>query len=378
MSLIKRLIKATYLQAFFTLFKLFPVKKKRVLFSSFYGRQCSGDPKAIYEKLLSLKTEHELIWVLNKPGSLSIKAVNRYSLKHLFYLATCEFRIDNCQESHYLKPKSSTTYIQTWHGSPLKKIAQDLDDAFIAHKQDWLLDANYWDFLFAPSIEIAEIFSKAFKIDNKKVINTGNPRNEILGNSDTILMNKVKTSLNIPSTKKIILYAPTFRDDEQGKFYLKLSKDKIVNALGSDYLLLVRLHSNIKHLVNGSFDNENIMNVTEYDDIQELMLISDILITDYSSVFFDFAITEKPMLFYPYDIDKYKNTLRGFYFDYQSTVPGKVVYDEDSLIEAILKLESKEYKESELNGVKLFNQKFNENKVDSINILKQVGLLDEA
>ena len=378
MSLIKSLIKTSYLKLVFSLFKLFPVKQGRVLFSSFYGRQCSGDPKAIYEKLLSLDTHHELIWVMNKPSNVRARTVKRYSLSHLYYLATCEFRIDNCQESRHLTPKPATTYLQTWHGTPLKKIAQDLDDAFNAHKQDWLLDAQYWNYLLAPSSEIADIFSTAFKIERQKVLTTGNPRNELLTKKPLATVDKIKADLNIPQGKKVILYAPTFRDDEQGKFHLQLTHAKITERLGNNYVFLVRLHSNIKQLVNGKFDGQSMVDVTTYDDIQELMLISDLLITDYSSVFFDFAILQRPMIFYPYDIEKYKNKLRGFYFDYQTTVPGEVVYDEDTLLNTIIRLEQEEYKVKQINHIHNFNLKFNESEVDITRILNRIGLINET
>ena len=152
--------------------------------------------------------------------------------------------------------------------------------------------------------------------------------------------------------KKIILYAPTWRDDEfyekgQYKFSLRLNLDKLKESLGEEYILLVRTHYFIADKLDLSDYKGFAVDVSRYDDIAELYLISDILITDYSSVFFDFANLRRPILFYTYDLDKYQNMLRGFYIDIHTEVPGPLVFTTEEIIDKIKNIDklNEEYKE---------------------------------
>ena len=137
----------------------------------------------------------------------------------------------------------------------------------------------------------------------------------------------IKRKLNIPEGKKIILYAPTWRDDEyygrgEYKFSLKLNLGLLKKELGDDHIVLLRTHYFIADHLDTTGVEDFAINVSKYDDITELYLISDILITDYSSVFFDYANLRRPILFYTYDLDKYRDMLRGFYLDIEKDVPG--------------------------------------------------------
>jgi CDP-glycerol glycerophosphotransferase len=376
---LKELIKFFVLLPIFSFFKIFSINNKRVVFSSFYGKQYSGDPKALFKKLIEISSLYQTVWVYNRKNDLpdDLKdsiVVSRYSLKHLYFLATCKFRIDNCQESHFLKPKKDTVYIQTWHGTPLKKIAQDIKNtSFDRLKKDWLKDSSYWDFCISSSNKISRILSKAFKIEPQKILEVGYPRNDILLNYDVEYANRIKAELNITSDKKIVLYAPTFRDNDIECFQLKLDYDKIKESLADKYILLVRMHSNIKHINPSFFDSAFTFNVSNYNDIQDLYVISDVLITDYSSVFFDFAVLKKPIIFYPYDIDVYREKLRGFYFKYEDIVPGKIVLTEDDLITHLIHLFETN---TDLAKLELFNIEFNKiNNKSSEDILRTVGLI---
>lgn len=373
----KRFIKWIYLGQLFNLLKLFGVNPKRIIFSSFYGRQYSGDPKILYEVLHRIKNDdYEYIWVLNSTDNTNLlsntKTVSRYSLKHLFYLATSKYRIDNCQESKYLKPRKDTIYLQTWHGTPLKKIAQDIEDSsFDEVKKDWEKDSSYWTYLLSSSTQVSKLLSKAFLIDEEKIITLGYPRNDMLMNVSEEIKNKIFKKVGISTNKKVILYAPTFRDDEKDYFSIKLNLHNFISSLSDEYILLIRMHTNIKNKSVENFDKKNIYDVSLYDDIQELYAISDILVTDYSSVFFDYSLLQKPIIFYAYDLDKYKNVLRGFYFDYES-LPGVIVKSEVELYTCIKNIENYNY-----DKLIDFNHKFNEFQSDksTFQILEKVGLI---
>lgn len=366
----KEIVKFIYFFLIYRIFFIFPMKKNRIVFSSYYGKNYSCNPRMICEYMIKENLNYEIIYVLNQnnQNNQNIKFVKRGSLKYLFYFATSKYRISNCQESYYLKPRKGMIYLQTWHGIPLKKIAQDINGKeFDKIKKEWKIEANYWDYLIVSNEELNQLFKKAFGIEKCKIINCNYPRNEIFKESSRIP--KIKRELEnygLNKNKKIILYAPTFRDGEE-IFKLNLSK-KFIEEVTENYNFLFRAHSNIKN----SILHEKIIDVSKYDDINELYLIADILITDYSSVFFDFALLEKPMIFYPYDIIKYENILRGFYYPYNATVPGPIVFNEEELLSEILKVEKNFDKEK----IKKFNKKFNSNfNVNSIEkILKEIGI----
>lgn len=377
---IKKILGWLYLGQFYKLLKILPINKRKIIFSSFVGRQVSGNPKALYEKIIKLKKQYKCVWVYNDESyqfTKNTKVVKRFSFGHLYHLATAKYRIDDCVDSHYFKPRRGSIYLQTWHGTPLKKIANDKitnkDLSKNKKKKNTLLDTCYWDFLISPSDEVSNILSKAFNIDKKIIIKTGYPRNEILLDYTKQDKKEVLKNLKIKTNKKIILYAPTFRDDEKDSFNLKLNYNKLFERLSQDYIILIRMHSNVEEVENNFFDGEFTFNVSSYDDVQELYIISDLLITDYSSVFFDYALLERPMLFYAYDMDKYAKELRGFYFDYEELVPGDIVRDEDELINRIIDL--KDNMNECQQKIKYFNKRFNKyHKGSSNKVLKKIGL----
>ena len=171
------------------------------------------------------------------------------------------------------------------------------------------------------------------------MLETGYPRNDILYNIDENKVKEIKEKLKLPLDKKVILYAPTWRDDDaydvgKVKFKLRLELDKLEKSISDDYIVLVRNH----YLITDSDVDDYgcfAIDVSKYDDIAELYLISDVLITDYSSVFFDFANLKRPMLFYMYDLEKYEQTLRGFYIDISSEVPGPILKTTEEVIDAL-------------------------------------------
>lgn len=183
------------------------------------------------------------------------------------------------------------------------------------------------------------------------MLETGYPRNDILHAPDRDkLAFEIRCKLGIPSDKKTILYAPTWRDDEyygkgQYKFELQMDLDYMKEKLGDEYVLLLRTHYFIADALDVSALGGFALNLSKYDDISELYLISDILITDYSSVFFDYANLKRPMLFFTYDLEKYRDVLRGFYIDIEKEVPGPLLFTTEEVVEAVKNIASieKEY-----------------------------------
>lgn len=379
--MIRKLIFFIIYKVIYKFFWIFPVKKNRVLFSSYFGRNYSDSPRFIYEELIKHRDDLEIIWVQNRKNpdleERGVKIIGANTWEYLYYSATSAYWIDNCHGYHLREPRKETIYLQTWHGTPLKKIAQDIEgDQYAVSRKSWELESSYWDYLISPSTMLNKLFAKAFKVSEKIMINAMYPRNEFLIKADREkIKKKVIETLGVDSKKKNILYAPTFRLGETEIYKINFNCEKLMRELGDEYNFLVRVHPNVKVVSPEIFENSYVIDASKYDDIQELYAVTDILITDYSSVFFDFAILKKPMIFYPYDFEKYRDDDRGFYFPYEETVPGPICDSEERVIEEIKDV--KRDPEKFTKHLDQFNKKFNDTEFQgsSEKILKTIGLL---
>lgn len=205
------------------------------------------------------------------------------------------------------------------------------------YKKTFYIQSRSWDYLVAANKFSEEVFKRAFVYD-KPMLKYGYPRNDILhaDNRDSIAAS-IKKKVGIPKDKKVILYAPTWRDDEyyesgKYKFDLKLDLRMMQKKLSDEYVVILRTHYFIADNLDVTGLEGFVYNLSKYDDIAELYLISDILITDYSSVFFDYANLKRPMLFFTYDLDKYRDVLRGFYIDMEKELPGPLLFTTEEII----------------------------------------------
>ncbi|MGE7835950.1 bifunctional glycosyltransferase/CDP-glycerol:glycerophosphate glycerophosphotransferase [Viridibacillus arvi] len=345
-------------QIYKDIFQKRPLNEKKIVFESFLGKNYADSPKYIYEYMVKHYPEYEFIWSFNEinhdiPGNA--KQVKRLSLAYYYHMATAKYWVNNMRQPLHLQKREGNVFLQTWHGTPLKKLVFDMNEVYSAnpkYKQQFYEQSRLWDYLIAANSYSSDIFKSAFKFD-KVMLEDGYPRNDTLyinNNSDYIT--KMKTKLNIPLDKKVILYAPTWRDDEfyepgKYKFNLKFDLQKLQEKLGDEYVILLRMHYFIADDLNIDGYEGFVYNMSKYDDIAELYLISDILITDYSSVFFDYSNLRRPILFYTYDLEKYRDQLRGFYIDIENEVPGPLVKTTDEIIDAVLNIDKVtiEYKE---------------------------------
>lgn len=377
----------------------FSVNDKMVLFEAFMGRQFACSPKEVYLRMLSDERfkDYTFVWAFKRPKAFAYLANNRntiivkYGSREFYeYYAQAKFWITNSRLKDIIKKKDNQVYIQCWHGTPLKKLAYDIevsgDNAL--HTKDDLLktysdDAERYTYMISPSEFCTEKFASAFNLPDKSIIRTiGYPRNDFLFNytpedvdaiktkiaikniiktSSVSDLNSIKYKLNIDKSKKIILYAPTWRDNQhvtgQGYTYdLNIDFGRLMEEFGNEYIILSRAHYFISNNIDLSAYEGFVYDVSKYDDINELYIVSDILITDYSSVFFDFANLKKPILFYMYDFEEYKNNMRDFYIDL-SELPGPIVKTEDDLISEIKGIDGYSLKYSDIYST--FNAKFN-------------------
>ena len=346
-----------YKLAYFHRYLKQPVKENVILFETFMAKNYSDSPKYIYEYIAQNHPEYECVWAINDGAKISYgaKTVKRFSFQYAYYLAVSKYLVFNVRPPLWYRKREEQVFLETWHGTPLKRLVFDQEEVTSAspkYKQQFYRQRKDWDFLVSANPFSTKTFRSCFLYEGE-MLEYGYPRNDILywPNKDEIAQ-QLKEKLGIPKDKKTILYAPTWRDDQhygsgQYKFELALDLKLMKERLQDDYVVLLRTHHYISDHIDVSGLGDFVINLSSYDDISEIYLISDICITDYSSVFFDYANLKRPILFYTYDFDKYKNQLRGFYIDMNTEVPGPLLYTSEQVVQAIEDIDeiTEEYKE---------------------------------
>ena len=330
------------------LFLKLPVKKNVVLFSSFFGRAYCDSCRGIYEYMVGKYPDKTFVWAMNDdsieiPGKC--RRVHTKTLAFFYWMAVSGTFVTNVRQPEWYTKRKDAFLLQTWHGTPLKRLVFDLEDVYAAKPADYkrlfYKQACEWDVLLSDNPFSTEAFGSAFKYPEGKILELGYPRNDILFAPDRAeRAEKIKKKLGLPSGKQIVLYAPTWRDDEaegtaQYGFTLKLDLKKM-KKVSDKYHFILRTHYLISENLHLTEDERRfVTDLSDYNDIAELYLVSDILITDYSSTFFDFANLGRPMLFYVYDLEKYRDILHGFYFDMEEVCPGPMLYNSDEVLSAL-------------------------------------------
>ncbi len=328
--------------SFFKLLKLFiPCNPKRILFVSFGGLKYDDSPKEIYMSMLKDRrfNNFEFIWAFISPSKFNIpkgKIIKIDSLKYFYYAISSKIWITNSSVERGLSLKRlRTIYFNTWHGTPIKKMGSDLAD----ENESFTSKAcSSWNVQLAQSQYEADIFSRVFGLSKDKFKVIGLPRNDSLAHISEYDVMQVRKRLNLPEGKRIILYAPTFREyakDENNNsiFEIPINLKLWEKELGQDYILLIRAHYDIVRSLNIP-TTEFVKDFSSYNNLNDLMIASDILISDYSSIFFDYSILGRPMLCYACDYDEYQQK-RGLYFDIRSELAVNNNLSENDLINEI-------------------------------------------
>ena len=370
---IYHLVKQIVVLFYYLMCNLCPVKQNRIVFDSSLGKSYSGNPKHIYEYLMAngYDLNWDCIWFYenekyNIPGMS--RQVRYGRLRYLYYMATAKVWVFDTRQPEFLLRRKGTYYIQTWHGTPLKKLALDMDrmdmggstDIENYHEQ-FRVTCKDWDYLVSQNKFSTDIFRSCFAFKDRPILQIGYPRNDILINDNSpTKIREYKEKLGLPLDKKIILYAPTWRDNEYSekgkyKFASKLDFDKAKEALSDEYIFIVKYHYLVSDKIDWTPYKGFVYTFDETKDIAWLYLVSDMLITDYSSVMFDYSILNRPMLFFAYDLEDYKENLRGFYFDFVNDIPGPISRDTDQLIKDIKEYNEESWKEKYKN----YHDKFN-------------------
>ena len=337
--------------------KTLPLEEKTILFESYQGRLFACSPKAMFLEAVNNPQyeDYTFIWSVRNPKAFKwLKEFPRTRLvkygtkSYLKTLATSKYWVTNSTMLPYAIPGENQVFVQTWHGTPLKRLGCDLtrsDNKFqnlrAIHKQ-YITQGQRVSAFLSPSEFYTQKIGSCYAQGPEKFIPCGYPRNDFLFAYTPEDAARVKETLGIPPEKKVLLYAPTFRDNNYkvGSGFqhdLGLSFDTLRQAVGEEFVVLFRAHYFIANRLDLTPYEGFVFDVSKYNDINELYIVSDMLMTDYSSVFFDYANLKRPMLFYMYDYEVYKGELRDFYIDV-ATLPGPIVFKEEDLGREITKL----------------------------------------
>ena len=267
------------------------------------------------------------------------------------------FLNDNFFPLAFMNFSPENVIVQLWHApGASKKFGGSVD---IESRPILKKISNNTDWLIVTSDDIKKYYAEAFQISENKIKALGLPRMDYyFENHDSKeLKNKFCKDHGISPDKKIILYAPTFRDEEEfNNVFNYFDLEKFNKELSDEYVLALRLHPKIKNFYKDDISSKGqYIDVSDFKNEQELMLLSDMLITDYSSIMIEYAILNRPIVFFTYDLDNYLSKERGFYYDFEKTVPGPIVYTSDELIDAI---KNNDFDKSKISS--FVNTQFNE------------------
>lgn len=315
---------------------LLPVEQNRIFFSNFYGNGFADSPKYIAESLIKKRDALDLIWCVKKydPSVPStIRQCVYRSFRYIYYLSTSSVWVDNCRKYYFFRKKKEQLYLQTWHGFALKRLEKDvletLNDGYEAIAKK---DASNTDLMISDSRFMTGLYRRSFWYDGE-ILEVGLPRYSAFNGDAREARTRVYEFYHLEQDRQVILYAPTFRQDHTIDPY-KLDLDALLQVFeqrfGEQFVLMVRLHPNIADLDIGITYGERIINASHYVDVQDLLVAAHSLITDYSSVMFDFAITRKPCFLYATDIKKYAHE-RDFNIDIRS-LPFSLAEDMQQLL----------------------------------------------
>lgn len=332
-NIIRKLIKILY---------LFPVSQNKIYMTCFDGSKFGFDQRALLEYIKNVDSNKYLfIWGANKEligrnilmENVKICRIN--SLKWLYHIMTSKVCIYNINPPSYIPFRKNQLLINTWHGFGIKvtgKYAPHFNKKQFNESNCFISQAEFYT---------NKVLKDSFEYTGE-ILNTGAPRNDVFfSNKSKKLANKVKKMYNVMD-KNIILYAPTFREDF--KLYIpSIDFAKILvnveQRFGGEWIVFLRLHPMLIEKIN--LNNKNIVDVSKHDDMQELLCASDILISDYSSTIWDFALQKRPIFIYADDLEKYEKS-RGFYYNIDDA-PYPVAKNNDELCNNIKKFNYDNY-----------------------------------
>jgi CDP-glycerol glycerophosphotransferase (TagB/SpsB family)/glycosyltransferase involved in cell wall biosynthesis len=334
---IARLAGTAARRAYYRACLLLPVDENLAVYAAYWYRGYACNPAALYEKAREIAPGVHGVWVVGKGRADSLPAgvdhVVAGSARYLRTMARAKYLVNNVNFPYELSKRPGSVLLQTQHGTPLKKMGLDLRDYPVAaagFNFDRLVEqCERWDFLVSPNPHTTEVFTRVFP-GHYEVLPTGYPRADRLVNATADEVRQLREALGIEPGHTAVLYAPTHRD-WQDTAELLLDPEQLAAQLGGDHVLLVRAHY---FDAPGTMELPKVRDVSTYPSVEELCLAADVLITDYSSVMFDYATLDRPIVIYAPDWEKYRQS-RGVYFDLLQQPPGTVATTPERLAEVL-------------------------------------------
>lgn len=333
-----------------------PIQKNKIVFDNYMGKGFGCNPKYVALKLLEkYPDKFDIVWLATKNNMndfpKGIRVVDYADAEAKREFATAKVWVSNYHKISFIKKgmfkKEGQKYIQMWHGSlGIKRIENDANCLTV--NKAWTNLAKYnsrmTDYYISNSDFETSVYKSAFWNPNK-ILKFGHPRNDILINENSNIKEKVLKEFGIED-KKILFYAPTFREDYRLDCY-RINYNKLIKVLtkkfGGDWVVFTRLHPRVQKFANKIIPhNDKVFDATDYPDIQELLVAADCMITDYSSCIFDYILTYRPAFIYATDLYEY-NTERGFYYSLEDT-PFPIAKDNFELIKNIEDFDLDSYK----------------------------------
>lgn len=335
--------------------KVIRTDENLVLFVANVGKNFSGSPYEIYQYMQNHEeySKYHVVWAFNHPENYQGEFLNTVRMDSPEYILTAlrakYWITDNNIERSLNFKKKNTRYLNTWHGVALKTIGND-------DKFSGTFDYSDIDYLCVSGEHDKRVYSSALNASEECFLECGMPRNDVLFHVSYKDRIETRQKLGIPANKKVILFAPTWRDSVNGgnSFDLNIPVhfEKWREALGEDYMVMFRAHDRTSKLMNVEFD-DFVVNYSTYEPLNDLMIAADILVTDYSSICFDWSLLEKPFICFGYDWEEYKAE-RGVYFDAEQVYYGGVLRTEEEVLNRILTMDV----EAELKGVRALKEEF--------------------
>lgn len=376
-----KLLVKYFMRFFLKVFWIFPIKQKRIMFMANMGKGFLCNPKYLYNSMISDSrfNDYEFIWCFRNPQSINVdefttntRIINKNNFFHFFYcLLTSQYIIYNCGGFSYAPIRKKQMLIETWHGGgAFKKVGFAVSGKSDASKRGIALAMKDVK-LFLSSCELGtnEFIRKAMCYKGP-VLNSGLPRNDILFCDDKNKREAIKKELSLQYDERIILYAPTFKGDEGNaealtKGFELINPTLVKNAFSKKYggvwKFYTRGHQYTRQIELPGSDGD----LSDYPDMQELLMISDILITDYSSSIWDYAITKRPCYLYVPDLERYETKERGFLVPFDKW-PGIKVKSNSDFEQMVNNFDLLEYKKQLATYIKMCNGYENGNACDQV------------
>lgn len=320
------------------------IDEKMILFTSFSGKQCNDSPKAIYEYLRSssIGDGYRYVWAFEHPEEFDYVDCEKVKIDTWKYFKTtlkAKYWVASVNIERGLKyKKKSQIYMNTWHGASINLVGNA-----VGGRKDFV-----WDHIdyFCISGEYEKGFViRDFNIRQNSILKSGLPRNDALYSADDEKKAELRRKFNVADGKKVILYAPTWRESNDGGKTCSLCPPidikKWENKLENDYVLFIRAHVNTCEMMGINY-NDFVRNVSGYPVVNDLLIVADYLISDYSSIIMDYCILDRPIVCFGYDYDEYKKARGGFYFDLDKEIPSGVCRTDNDVLNYIL---NKDYDE---------------------------------